>query len=134
MKGTTEIERVEQGAIANEQSARRIETMEVGQVVRQGDIYIHRVKEDHPAGEETKNRQLAMGETQGSRHIIDGECQIFVGTTAPNWAPRALLGPLVRLFKRGSVTHPDHAHVDLPAGTFQITHPMDARTLERVRD
>ena len=134
MSTVTEMEKVEQGAAANVADVRRIETMQEGQIVRQGDIYIHRVSDKHPAGAKTGNRQLAIGTTQGSRHVIEGDCEVFEGTTAPDWAPRALLGPLVRLFKRGTVTHPEHAHIDLPAGSYQITHQMDARTLERVRD
>jgi hypothetical protein len=130
----TELEKVEKGAEHNVGDMRHIDAIKPGQVVRQGDIYIHCVKDDHAAGKETKDRQLALGNTQGSRHIIEGDCKVFEGTTPPDYAPRALLGPLVRLFKRATVTHPEHAHVSLPAGTYQITHQMDARTLERVRD
>lgn len=130
----TEIEKVEKGAELNVDAVRHIESISVGQFVRQGDIYIHCVDENHAHGPATDNRQLAMGETQGSRHVIEGECAVMEGTTTPDWATRALLGPLVKLFKRGTVTHPEHAHVSLPAGTYQITHQMDARTLERVRD
>ena len=125
---------VEEGAEKNIGEVRHIEALEIGQGVRQGDIYIHCVKDSHAHGKELQSRQLAMGETQGSRHILEGDALVMAGTTAPEWAPKALLGPLVKLLKRCIVTHPEHAHVNLPAGTYQITHQMDARTLERVRD
>ncbi len=113
---------------------RKIDGMKIGEAVRQGDIYLHMVKDDHARGAATKNRQLAIGDTQGSRHILAGEAEVFEGTKAPEWAPNALLGPLFRLFKRATVTHPEHAHVDLEPGCYQVTHQMDARTLERVKD
>ena len=134
MEPTEALKSVEDGAEGNVQEIRNIEEFPIGKIVRQGDIYIHRVEDSHPRGKSTSNRQLAMGETQGSRHVLDGEAEIFEGSTAPTWAPRALLGPLFKLFKRATVTHPEHAHVGLPAGTYQVTHQMDARTLERVRD
>jgi len=113
---------------------RNISKIEVGQVVRQGDIYIHRVENDHPHGKMAENHQLAEGNTQGSRHVADENAQVFVGTKAPQWAERAFLGPLVKSTVAFKIVHPEHAHVNLPAGTYQITHQMDARTLERVRD
>jgi hypothetical protein len=65
---------------------------------------------------------------------LEGAAEVYLGTTPPEWAKRALLGPMFRLFSRGTVTHPEHAHISLPAGTYQVTHQMDARTLQRVRD
>jgi hypothetical protein len=114
---------------------RYIAKIDVGCVVRQGDIYIHAVKLDHKCGEKLKDRQLALGNTQGSRHIADAPASIFAGTTLPEWCDqRTFLGPLVKSAKRFVITHPEHAHVSLPAGEYQITHQMDARTMDRVRD
>lgn len=130
-----ELELVEKGAELNKAEERHMKAMEEGQIVRQGDIYIHRVKATHAHGKELKTRQLAIGETQGSRHVLEGvKCMVLEGTKAPEWAPRALLGPLVKLSERCFISHPEHAYVSLPAGTYQITHQMDARTLARVRD
>jgi len=114
---------------------RRIEGIEIGKVVRQGDIYIHRVDEKHARGNRLKSRQLALGNTMGSRHIAEPPAKVFEGTTLPGWCDRrTFLGPLVESKKRFTVTHPEHAHVDLPPGCYQITHQMDARTMERVKD
>jgi hypothetical protein len=114
---------------------RVIEKIDVGCVVRQGDIYIHTVEETHAHGDKLMDRQLALGNTQGSRHIAEAPAAIYAGTTVPQWCDRrTFLGPLVKSKKRFVVTHPEHAHVSLPAGEYQITHQMDARTMDRVRD
>lgn len=117
------------------QDVRRVLEIKVGKVVRQGDIYIHRVKTTHKRGKPTPNHQLALGNTQGSRHVAGLEARCFEGTTTPEWCDsRTFLGPVVESDEPFTITHPEHAHVELPAGTYQITHQMDARTLERVRD
>ena len=114
---------------------RFIDKISLGQVVRQGDIYIHCVDKDHKHGQESKTAQLAIGSTQGSRHFANGECTCFEGTTLPEWcASGTFLGPFVEVEKRSVITHQEHAHVSLPVGYYQITHQMDARSLQRVRD
>lgn len=114
-------------------TVRRAEKMEIGQVAHQGDIYVHRVAADHPRGVKAP-RQLVQGATQGSRHVAEAPAQVFEGKQAPEWAPRALVGPVIVTRKRLRVTHPEHAHLDLPAGTYQVTFQRDARTNEAVRD
>ena len=117
------------------QEVRRIESIEIGKVIRQGDIYIHRVDAKHVHGKKLKNRQLALGNTMGSRHIAEAPARVCEGTTLPEWCDRrTFLGPLVESDKRFKITHPEHAHVDLPSGCYQVTHQMDARTMERVQD
>src|SRR5205085_2372667 len=112
-----------------------IEKIDVGCVVRQGDIYIHAVDSDHKHGEKSKSRQLALGETMGSRNVAEASAHVYAGTTLPEWCDRrTFLGPLVKAKKRFVVTHPEHAHVSLPAGEYQVTHQMDARTMARVQD
>lgn len=114
---------------------RFIEKIAVGCVVRQGDIYIHAVEATHQRGKRLKSRQLAIGETMGSRHIAEAPASVFAGTTRPEWCDqRTFLGPLVKSKARFVVTHPEHAHVSLPPGEYQITHQMDARTMARVQD
>jgi len=128
-----EIERLAKANAVPE--VRRIKTMEIGKVVRQGDIYLHRVEGQHARGKKLRSRQLALGNTAGSRHIAETPSKVFEGTTLPGWCDqRTFLGPLVESDKPFTVTHPEHAHVELPAGTYQVTHQMDARTMERVQD
>lgn len=114
---------------------RCIDKIAIGKAVRQGDIYLHRVTATHPRGAACKSRQLAIGETRGSRHVVEATAQVFEGVAAPGWCQRrTLLGPLVVAETRFLVTHPEHAHMSLPPGTYQVTHQMDARTLQRVQD
>lgn len=123
--------------IANEKSVsetRFIKKMEIGQVVRQGDIYIHCVGHKHVHGDKTNNRQLAPGSTQGSRHIVEESVEVYNGTNAPQWTTRALLGPYIKSRNRFLVSHPEHAHVSLPPNGYQITYQLDAQTMRRVED
>lgn len=108
----------------------------VGKHVRQGDIYICRVADTHARGEEQKDRQLAQGESRGSRHIAEAPAKVYAGTTAPANAlnSRLFLGPCVVSESPFMISHPEHANVILTAGTYQIVHQMDALTLKRVQD
>ncbi len=116
------------------QEKRVIAKIEVGQAVRQGDIYIHRVMIDHRRGNELKTRQLALGESMGSRHIAEAPAKVHEGLRAPDWAETDLLGPCIVAELPFTITHPEHAHICLPAGIYQVTHQMDARTKKRVID
>jgi len=116
------------------QDKRTVLKMEEGKVVRQGYIYIHCVSPDHRRGAELKTRQLAMGESMGSRHVAEGAAKTYLGTHAPRWAETDLLGPCIVSELPFTISHPEHAHIDLPAGTYQVTHQMDARTRKRVID
>jgi len=128
----TEIET--QAETQHKQDDRIVETIEVGQVVRQGDIYLHRVAHDHPKGDKLVDHQLAQGESKGSRHVACVDTEVYQGVTAPDYIDLDLLGPLIQSEKQIHISHPEHAHFYLPAGTYQVTHQMDARTRERVKD
>lgn len=108
---------------------------EVGQVARQGDIYIARVAGDHRFGKPCGTK-LAMGNTQGSRHVAEGDVRCFEGTHAPSWCEAGtFLGPFISVGAGGGVvTHPEHAHIALGEGCYQVTHQMDAATRDRVVD
>lgn len=117
------------------QEIRTIKDIEIGKSVRQGDIYIHRIADDHPHGKASKSRQLAIGNTPGSRHIAEAPSKVFAGVKAPDYCRQGtFLGPLVVSTERFTVSHPEHAHVSLPAGAYQVTHQMDAMTMQRVKD
>lgn len=113
---------------------RKILKMPAGKVARQGDIYVHRVDDNHEHGTKMNTNQLVRGVTMGSRHIASKGVRCFEGTKAPEWAPRAILGPCIESPKRFRIEHPEHAWLDLPAGRYQVTLQMDARTLQAVRD
>lgn len=128
-----EIERLaKERAVAE---VRTVETISQGQAVRQGDVYIHRVADEFPHGGKAKSRQLAVGNTMGSRHVAEGPVEVYEGAIPPVWCREwTFLGPCLVAQGRFTVTHPEHAHVSLPAGTYQVTHQMDARTGARVCD
>lgn len=118
---------------------RFVGSIDLLQHVRQGDIYIHRVADDHPHGKRAESNQLAVGDTQGARHVAESTASVYVGTALPPLPeidPQRLplLGPCIVADDRFTITHPEHAHVSLPAGVYQVTHQMDARTFDRVRD
>ena len=118
----------------NTQEIRHIESMEISQVVRQGDVYLHRVKDKHKRGAIRTSRQLAPGVTMGSRHVAEGDVTIYEGTTDPPKTTRLEIGPVIVALDRFTVTHPEHAHYSLPSGTYQVTYQLDPRTNQRVQD
>jgi hypothetical protein len=114
---------------------RHVEKIEVGQAVRQGDIYVHRVSADHPRGKKLENRQLALGDSQGSRHVAELPADVYEGSALPPGCDRdTFLGPVIVSLGRFKIAHPEHAHFSLPEGTYQVTHQSDARTKKRVVD
>ena len=109
-----------------------------GEVMQQGDIYIHPVPAEHPHGPNMgAHRQLAIGDTKGSRHMVDGDVDVFFGTTAPDYVDAATpLGPMfiVRSGK-ARIPHPEHPEwKGLTPGVYQVTHQINALTGERVTD
>lgn len=116
--------------------------LDIGTAIHQGDVYLHRVADDHPRGEPLGTRQVAVGTTVGSRHIIEGDdVEVFAGKAlppsvkVPAWTTeRDLLGPLVVAKEAFTLTHPEHAHHRLPAGTYAVTYQADYTTRSRVQD
>jgi len=125
---------------------RRVESADT--CVRQGDVYLRPYRgepltyhyargeisvERDTATEEIQDRQLAPGTTQGSRHIVEG------GGVRLFRHPRQdhpLIGPVLVVTSRCTVTHPEHAHISLPPGEWQVTYQDDLMQQEiaRVRD
>jgi len=109
----------------------------IGQVARQGDVYIQRVKSLKKI-RKIENRQLAPGITAGSRHVVCDDPAVRVYQTDPTISDRQSsiqVGPGVESPVEWSVTHPKHGwHTKLPAGCYQIWYQIDRKTMERVRD
>lgn len=123
--------------------------------VRQGDLYLWRVAstdEREPLaellrsawpefhlgkiGERTSNRQLAPGTTRGSRHeVADGDARALT-IYAPSRGGHPCEGPLIVADGRFSVVHPEHAEIQLPAGTYQVIYQRDwaFEAAQRVQD
>lgn len=101
----------------------------VGDIIRQGDIYIQRVGDKSPRGREAKTKQLAPGHTKGSRHVVEG-AEVF---ETPNTRDM-LAGPIVVATQAWRLTHPEHPDYELPAGTYRTGYQLDPRTRQRVAD
>lgn len=123
---------------------RVVRRLEAGvHVVHQGDVYLHRVSDDHPRGEQIGKGlvQIALGTGSGARHMAEGDVEVFKGTTfpkgfrVPEWIdPAQMLGPVVVAKSRWNLPHPEHPHHELPAGTYQTTYQADWMTQRRVAD
>lgn len=116
--------------------------IEIGSAIQQGDCYLTRVPDAHPRGKSCGSRQVALGNSIGSRHVAEGEdVEVFEGTKLPEGvAPpadvpeSAILGPVVVAPKGFVLTHPEHAHHELPAGVYQTTYQADLDTMRAVQD
>lgn len=104
-------------------AVRTVKNMKNGEAVRQGDIYVTRLARI-PAkkGRRLASRQLAPGNSQGSRHCAEGE---EVALFAPAAGATDLTGPLIVAKKGFRITHPEHAHFEMPAGIYQVTYQRD---------
>lgn len=119
----------------------RIGSPSLGDVVRQGDVYIMSIP-CLPDGQVTKNRQLAEGDTQGSRHILTGEVNIIDKVTSVVKNPDGevihptLVGPAFECVSDVTETHPEHGWKILPAGTcWQVVFQQSfAEEVRRVQD
>jgi hypothetical protein len=126
------VQKAKEKAVAE---VRMVEKIKIGQAVRQGDIYIHCVAPTHLRGKKLESRQLALGDSQGSRHVAELPAAVYEGVALPeSCSQRTFLGPLIVSLDRFKVVHPEHAHFSLPKGTYQVTHQSDARTKDRVID
>lgn len=116
--------------------------IEVGHAIHQGDVYVHRVADSHPRGKPRGSRQVALGTAIGSRHVAEGDdVEVFEGERLPDGvkAPKdvpdeAILGPVVVAPRGFVLTHPEHAHHELPGGTYQVTYQADLQTMRAVAD
>lgn len=112
---------------------RTVESMEVGQWARQGDVYIERINA-LSGWTPTTDRQLAPGTTQGSRHMVVGDVTVCECPNTATVARGRLAGPQIEAKEAFRVGHPEHADMELPAGTYQIWYQSDPRTQQRVLD
>lgn len=113
----------------------------LGQVAHQGDVYLHRVTSDHPRGKLLGTRQIAVGTTIGSRHIVEGNVEVYEGKALPpgfalpeGARDSDVLGPVVVVKSSAVLTHPEHAHHALDCGVDQVTYQWDVTAAARVAD
>ncbi len=106
----------------------------VGKAFRQGDIYILRIK-DVPCDAVPMAKpipQLAPGDTQGSRHVLESIKGLMMYT---KHNPTPLDGPILKPKSPITVTHPEHSWVTLPPGVYSIHYQRQLSIeLQRVLD
>ena len=89
----------------------------IGSVAHQGDVILVRIAKLPTSAKVRKNRQLADGNTQGSRHVLVGgkcfdadrsEVQRAIAATCRNCTiGEQYIGPV---FVGGELTHPEHGN------------------------
>lgn len=135
--------RIEAAGTAAQQDVRVCRSVQVGKCpAHQGDVYLHRVAADHPRGAKLGTRQVAVGTTVGSRHVVEGDgVEVYAGVKLPGavkpWPDvpeSAYLGPVVVAPEGLTLTHPEHAHHRLPSGCYQVTYQVDPVAQRRVQD
>ena len=118
--------------IAKRETQRFPEAASFGDSVRQGDVYITLIESVPKKSVRQKkwDLQLAPGNTQGSRHILDSEdgveCYVLAEVSEFD-------GPILLLQKQREVTHPEHGNWILPPGTYAISYQRTQDALNRQR-
>lgn len=112
----------------------KVESMKIGQWVRQGDIYVTMI-ESITGKLELKSRQLVIGQTKGSRHIVVDSPNVkiwkgYVGSDKPEF----MKGDQIEAKTGFVISHPEHAHISLPCGNYQVTYQMDWKQQDRTKD
>lgn len=106
------------------------EAASIGDTFRQGDIYItliEKLPEECKVVQNPSN-QIAIGDTQGSRHCIKN----IRNVTVYNYkSPTMLQGPIIKVNTPTVITHPEHGHVKLPCGLYDITYQRNLDSEER---
>lgn len=142
---TKEVEALEKITAASglpEKTVRDCRALQLGQAAQQGDVYIHRVGDEHPRGAKRSTAQVADGESIGARHIMTGDFETFNGVQLPSYAKLhpdvdegEYLGPVVEVGAGGArLTHPEHADYLLGPGCFQVSYQVDVEGRARVAD
>lgn len=113
--------------------------IKIGEAIRQGDLYVFRVSNDHQVGEQIKRNQIANGVSLGARHILNGDFIVYQGVQGPDALnivhARVSVGYAFDV-KTGTVLgHPEHDnYVFKCPGRWQVVHQIDIRTLRRAAD
>jgi hypothetical protein len=119
---------------------RVITGMKIGQVVRQGDIYIERVAALEGKGKAVQSRQIAPGTSKGSRHIVIESEAVILWETKPSLDGKAAfqIGAGIEAEGDVTVTHPEHAWIkiigDKVKRFYQVWFQADFARKERAQD
>lgn len=110
-----------------------VATMSPGDVCRQGDIYLVCLDREPKTTGTAPSRQLAPGDTQGSRHVAAGECEVLVADereakaalnrlVPATKAHVPFVGPVIRAPLGVEITHPEHGDRVLPPGSYLVIY------------
>lgn len=103
-----------------------------GKQVRQGDVYLRRHPVDYPRTSfyEVPERQVAPGNTVGSRHVLRaGTAKLMRPTKAD-----PLAGGLIYAPDGFYLEHPKHGDFDIRVpGCYEISFPQDLAAAQRAR-
>lgn len=107
--------------------------------VRQGDIFLF-AKSDVPPGYRPVERptesdwQLAIGTTQGSRHVVSAKCRGTVRLYRP-LSSGEFTGPCLECPEGVVVEHPEHGWLDMGPGVYAVGYQqVFAEVARRVAD
>lgn len=121
-----------------------IGTASLGDVVRQGDLYLTVIGKLPKSTKTMTGKQLAPGTTQGSRHCVSvqmykvdkAEVTKAILKANPKATPdvERFVGPVIVFDQSSPVTHPEHGWVTMPAGSVcAVTYQRDLDEEERER-
>lgn len=125
----TALSEIEEAAQKHAAEPRFVRVVGPDDVVRQGDVYLTLAPDAMKSGAERGSAQVAVGTTVGSRHVATGSVKVLERVDA-----RVLEGPIVEATDRWVLTHPEHAHVSLPAGRYAVHYQNDLTTNRAVED
>lgn len=125
---------IEEAAECGDPCERFARTMPLEAIAHQGDIYVQRVAEDWPRGKPISERQLAPGNTKGSRHVVRAGEGVELFESGVTQAP--LIGPVAVAPGRWHIDHPEHGTWSLPGGTYRVGYQRDfeREEISRVAD
>ena len=111
----------------------RIGSPSVGDVVRQGDLYLECLDDGYSGKDVISERQLVPGNTQGSRHVLAGDATVWANN--PLNEPSHLIGPSFKCEGECTLEHPEHQDKILPPGSVWGTvYQRVGQEERRVRD
>lgn len=108
------------------------EAASFGEAVRQGDIYIFLLDSLPPGCTriDKPNKQLAPGDTQGSRHCLSSLRGVKLFRLKN---PNPYDGPVIEVAKPVTITHPEHGDIRLFPGIFGIGYQRTEDSEGRIR-
>jgi len=128
------VRQVEQVAesIKSDATQRFPEAASLNDAVRQGDLYITLIANVPLAAKLVKkpSKQLAPGNTQGSRHCISNMRNVRVFA---NPQPSAYDGPILEVKKEVTIEHPEHGDWVLNPGCYAISYQRTEDSEGRIR-